>query len=116
LSMTNYSKGHEAEKQAARFLERRSYKILQTNWRTRYCEIDIVAKHKKKIYFIEVKYRKNDLQGTGFEYITPTKQEQMRFAAELWVQENDWSKDYGLGAIELTGEHFEVTNYLSELD
>lgn len=97
--MTNYQTGHEAEKLAAEYLEKQGFKIRELNWKTRFCEIDIVAEKDESVYFVEVKYRKNAFQGSGLEYITPKKLKQMRFAAEMWVQENDWDGDCQLAAI-----------------
>lgn len=113
--MTNYASGHQAEKYAAQNLEAKGYEIVALNWRTRYCEIDIVAKKKKVLYFIEAKYRKNSAQGSGFDYITAKKLEQMQFAARMWVAEHDWQGDYSLGAIEVSGPQFEVTNFLAAI-
>lgn len=113
--MTNFAHGREAEAAAAAYLEKQGYAIIEQNWRTRYCEIDIVARKKKTVYFVEVKYRQNEAQGQGLEYITPKKLGQMRFAAEMWVQEHDWKHDYDLAAIEVSGPGYEVTNFLSEL-
>ncbi len=69
--MTNYTTGHDAEKIAAKYLERHGYKILEMNWKTRYCEIDIVAEKNSIVYLTEVKYRKSLAYGSGLEYITP---------------------------------------------
>jgi len=52
------------------------------------------------VYFIEVKYRKTDQFGSGLEYITPKKLQQMRFAAEMWLSQNDWGEDAMLAAID----------------
>lgn len=112
MGQTNYSVGHEAEQHAAKHLQKLGYKIKEINWSTPVCEIDIIAEHQKIIYFIEVKYRKNLNQGSGLEYITAKKLQQMQFAAELWVQQNQWLGSYQLGAIELTGLNFEITNFL----
>lgn len=109
---TNYQTGHDAEKQAARYLESRGFKIRELNWKTRYCEIDIVAEKGGTIYFVEVKYRRNAAHGIGLEYITPKKLNQMRFAAEMWVQNHDWSDDYQLAAISIDAE--EIT-FVDEL-
>lgn len=120
--MTNYKVGHDAEKVAATYLEGRGYTVLALNWRHARAEIDIVAQKRPRfrakgpIVFFEVKYRKNDWQGQGLDYITPKKLEQMRFAAELWVTENNYSRDYTLGAIELTGSVPVVTTVLESLD
>jgi Holliday junction resolvase-like predicted endonuclease len=114
--MTNYATGHIAELQAVKFIENRGYTIVATNWKTKNCEIDIIAQKAKRIHFIEVKYREKELQGRGFDYITPRKLKQMTYAAEVWVQESDWQSNYCLGAIELTGPDFLVAEFLPMLD
>lgn len=113
--MTNFSHGHDAEAAAVEYLKQNNYEILDQNWRTRYCEIDIVVKKAKTIYFVEVKYRVSNAQGMGFDYITPKKLKQMRFAAEMWVQEHNWAGDYELAAIEASGLDYKVTNFLAGL-
>lgn len=113
--MTNYSHGHEAEQKAAQYLQTEGFKIVALNWRTRVCEIDIVARKNRIIHFVEVKYRKSTQQGTGLDYITPKKLAQMQFAAECWVQENNYKGDYELSAIELTGLDFRVINFLPSI-
>lgn len=102
--MTNYAAGHDAEKQAAKYLEVKGFKIRELNWKTRYCEIDIVAEKSGAVYFVEVKYRKNRSQGSGIEYVTPKKLNQMCFAAEMWVSNNQWDGEYQLAAIGIDGD------------
>ena len=104
--MTNYATGHLAEEYAAKYLEDLGFTILALNWKTRYCEIDIIARKAKTIYFVEVKYRKQASQGSGLDYVTSKKQRQMRFAAEVWVNNHDWTDEYVLSAIELSGNDF----------
>lgn len=101
--MSNYSAGHSAELDAVRYLEENGYKIKEINWKTKYCEIDIVAEKDKAVYFVEVKSRRNSSQGYGLDYITPKKIKQMAFAAELWVGNNSWSGEYQLAAIGIDG-------------
>lgn len=107
MSGSATSIGQEAESTVCDFLVNKGYKILERNWRTRYCEIDIVASHDSVVNFIEVKYRVRPDQGDGFEYITPAKLRQMNFAAELWLSQNDWDGDSQLMAAEVTGNNFE---------
>lgn len=114
--MTNYSAGHLAETRACDYLEKNGYKILGTNWKTRYCEIDIIAKHKKTLHFVEVKYRQTDSQGTGLEYITPAKIKRMKFAAEMWVSQYKWVDEYVLSGLEISGQNYEVGNFLPVLE
>lgn len=115
MGHTNYATGHEAEEYAARYLEKLGYKIRDVNWKSRVCEIDIISQKSKVLYFVEVKYRTNTLQGSGLEYITTKKLEQMKFAAELWVQAYKWSGSYQLAVIEVSGKKFEVTNFLTDI-
>lgn len=113
--MTNHQTGHDAEKVAAEYLIDHGYKIVELNWKTRYCEIDIVAEKNKTIYFVEVKSRKSTTFGTGLDYITPKKLQQMSFAAEMWVSDHNYQHNYQLAAVELSGALPIVTNFLTDL-
>ncbi len=77
--------GDRGEQAAADWLVADGHEIIARNWRTRYCEIDIVSSKDDTLYFTEVKYRKNDNFGGGLAAITAKKQQQMRFAAELFM-------------------------------
>ena len=77
--------GDRGEQAAADWLVADGHEIIARNWRTRYCEIDIISMKDDVLYFTEVKYRKNDDFGDGLAAITAKKQRQMRFAAELFV-------------------------------
>jgi putative endonuclease len=105
---TNYSAGHDAEKRAAEYLQSNGFNILEVNWRTQYCEIDIVAQKRDMIHLVEVKYRSHDKQGMGVDYITPRKLHQMKFAAESWVAHHSWSGHYTLSALSIDGDNFEL--------
>lgn len=113
--MTTTSIGRQAENSACSFLKDKGYQVLDQNWRTRYCEIDIIAKKNQTIYFIEVKFRKTSDWGSGIDYITPKKVKQMKFAGELWVIANKWQGDYLISAIEVSGLNFKITNFLAEI-
>ena len=84
-TMTTRQIGDKGEQAAADWLTERGHEIVARNWRTRYCEIDIVSVKGEVLYFTEVKYRKNDDFGDGLAAITAKKQRQMRFAAELFL-------------------------------
>jgi uncharacterized protein (TIGR00252 family) len=100
--------GQGAESRVANFLEKAGYKILGRNWRTKVCEIDIVASKDKIVYFVEVKYRSSEKQGSGLDYITTKKLKQMHFAAEIWVQQNKWENDYRLLAAEVSDSAMKI--------
>ena len=77
--------GDAGEDAAAAKLEQRGHEVIARNWRTRWCEIDIVSMKGKTLYFTEVKYRKNTQFGDGLAAITIKKQQQIHFAAELFL-------------------------------
>lgn len=110
--ITNYQAGHSAEVKASDYLKRDKFEIVELNWKTKFCEIDILAKKLNVIYFVEVKYRKTSHQGSSLEYITPKKLKQMQFAAEMWVHNNKWTGEYQLAAIGIDGD---TITFLTEL-
>ena len=80
--------GDKGEQVAADWLVADGHEIIACNWRTRYCEIDIVSVKDDVLWFTEVKYRKNDDFGGGLGAITAKKQQQMLFAAEMFIAKN----------------------------
>lgn len=112
--MTTRDIGQHAESAAAIFLEKKGCEIVGRNWRTRWCEIDVVARRADVVYFCEVKYRLHDRQGAGLDYITPQKLRQMQFAASLWVAKYNWQGDYQLCAIEVSGPAFRISGVVKD--
>lgn len=106
--MSSTDTGHEAELAVVVELKKQDCKILAMNWRNRWCEIDIVCKDKKCVYFVEVKYRRSSTSGDGFEAITAQKLERMSRAAEAWVMTEGWQGPYELKVAAVTPESIEI--------
>ena len=104
--------GDMGEQTAADWLTADGHEIIARNWRTRYCEIDIVSMKDDVLWFTEVKYRKNDDFGGGLAAITAKKQRQMRFAAELFMAKHPQYEgcDMGLLAVAVEGNPLTVRN------
>lgn len=113
--MTTFDTGRKAEAVAVEYLQGQGYEIVAQNWRLRSCEIDIVATKDDSVYCVEVKYRQSNRQGGGLEYITPTKLRQMQFAAAQWVHATKWPGDYQLAAVEISGDNYEVTDFVDDI-
>ena len=107
--------GREAESVAADYLQRRGFEVLARNWRTRWCEIDIVARLGDVIYFVEVKYRGRADWGTGVDYITPRKLRQIHFAANFWMARYAHATDYCLAAVGLTAAPPRVIDWVAPI-
>ena len=73
--------GARGEKAAARYLRRRGYKILLKNFRSGKAEIDIVARHKDWLVFVEVKTRETEEFGAPSEAVDRDKQRNLSKAA-----------------------------------
>lgn len=113
-SPTTKKVGDDAENEVANYLARSGHKIIHRNWKTKYCEIDIVSAKAGTVYFTEVKYRKRSDQGGGLAAITPKKLNQMKFAAKLYIQSHHVDNmDQCLAVCSVSGEPPEVENYLA---
>ena len=78
--------GNRAEDKVSDYLEKCNHEIVARNFKTKFCEIDIVSVLDNKIYFTEVKYRKNSEYGNGLEAITHEKRRKMEFAVECFFE------------------------------
>ncbi len=77
------------EKLARDFIKKQGYRILQTNYRCPEGEIDIIAKHKDSLVFVEVRTKKSLEFGNPEESITPTKMGRLRATASHYRQTHD---------------------------
>ena len=71
---------------AAAFIEKKGYNLLFRNYKCSFGEIDIIAKHKKTLSFIEVKTRSTKKYGLPQEAVTPAKQAKISRVALEFVQ------------------------------
>ena len=101
--MKTTQQGMAAEQAVADLLNQQSFELIDRNYKTKVCEIDLIMQNNRVIYFIEVKYRANSFQGDGFEYITGQKLKKMAFGAEVWKKQYGWSGDYRLMAAAVSG-------------
>jgi putative endonuclease len=86
------------EREAARYLQRLDWEILETNWHCRYGEIDIVARHGEALIFVEVKARRSRSFGTPEEAMTPSKTRRLLRSAWTYLeakglQDSAWRVD-----------------------
>ena len=117
--------GKKAEQAAALHLNDNGFDIIQTNWKTPACEIDIVATKSKKshwyqraideVYFVEVKYRKTSDFGQPLDYVTKTKLARMERAAKIWTQQHEWSGPIHLSAVGVTGSDYAIADVIEDI-
>ncbi len=78
--------GAVGEEAARKFLKKRGYKILETNFRCPLGEIDIVARHRKELVFVEVRSRTGGELGEPEESITSKKMRKLRKLADFYLK------------------------------
>src|ERR1700756_4381861 len=75
--------GLSAETRAAAYLMAKGYRILAKRFRTPYGEIDIVARRRNLLVFVEVKARAS-LDDAAYA-VTPRQQQRIIDAAQAWL-------------------------------
>ncbi|MBQ9851616.1 MAG: YraN family protein [Ruminiclostridium sp.] len=89
------------EEQAARWLKWRGYRILETRYRCREGEIDLVAQRGNFLCFVEVKLRKDNAMAEAREFVTPAKQRKVRTAAMYYLMEHPTQKQPRFDVVEV---------------
>jgi putative endonuclease len=79
--------GDFGERVAKAHLEAKGYRILTTNFRTRECQVDIVAQQGDVVAFVEVKTRRGDAMGSAAEAIDSRQAERLLLAADLFAED-----------------------------
>lgn len=88
-SLSGKELGKAAEDDAEKFLCERGYQILERNYRSRFGEIDIIARDCDVTVFVEVKARRNDNKGTSSSAVTPNKQKKIGLTALCYLKEKN---------------------------
>lgn len=78
--------GERGEAIAVRQLKNKGYKIIETNYRTKLGEIDIIAKEKDTIVFVEVKSRRSVHFGNPKQAVTLQKQRKISRVALYYLK------------------------------
>lgn len=90
--------GDKGEAIAQHYLTEKGYSIIDTNWSTRFGELDIIAKQGDLHVFVEVKTRHSKNTESAFASITPAKREKMikaiyQYLHDKELDEIDWRVD-----------------------
>ena len=96
----------QKEQEAVCLLQSEGYEILETNYRNRQGEIDIIAREGEYLCFVEVKYRANLRCGTPQEAVHAQKQEKIIQVARYYMMKhglNEWTP-CRFDVVAITGE------------
>lgn len=82
---TKQELGKMGEGWAARFLKEKGFRIVDCNFRTRWGEIDIVARKRKEYFFVEVKTRQSLDYGHPLESLPPYRVARLEKMAQFYA-------------------------------
>lgn len=89
-TMAQHNKlGNVGEQKSAEFLAGLGYEIVETNWQEKKFEIDIIAKDKNELVFVEVKTRSTSAFGNPEEAVDLRKQQHLIEGADYYIQQNE---------------------------
>ena len=80
--------GAWGESVAAEFLRKKHYKLVATNYRCKFGEIDLIVCDKKFLVFVEVKLRKSAKFAAASEFVDFHKQNRLRTTAQMYLSQN----------------------------
>ena len=113
--MNNRELGTKGEDIACEYLKSNGYEILERNVHfSKFCEIDIIAKLKDKVIFIEVKTRRNNNYGAPLEAITKSKYNNIKLGVYSYITEKNIKK-YQIDAISILLEPDLKINHLKNI-
>lgn len=90
MSLYKKKLGATGEQAAIEYLQKRGYEILERNYRNKLGEIDIIARDKKVLVFVEVRTRSDKLFGSPFDSVTAAKQKQLSKVALKFLSNRNW--------------------------
>lgn len=85
--------GALGERLAAKYLEKKGYRILERNFRCRMGEIDLIALRGNDLVFTEVKLRKDASHCEAREFVTASKQRKLLMTAEYYLSARPWAQE-----------------------
>jgi len=81
--------GARGERTACDYLQKKGYEILKRNYRYKHKEIDLIARDRKTVVFIEVKTGRSKKFGEPLQKVGLSKRKRLVEVAQNFMQEND---------------------------
>lgn len=103
--------GQCGEDIAAEHLKSKGCKIIKRNYKNKIGEIDIIAKNKEDLIFVEVKTRISDKLGTPAEAVTYYKKRKIVHCAKYYLMQHPSDLNIRFDIIEVYGS-FNGTNFI----
>ena len=87
--------GFKYENVAKEYLILQGLVFVESNFYTRFGEIDLIffEKSSQTLVFVEVKYRRNDFFGTAIEMVTEKKQNRIFASSQVYLLKKNWDRN-----------------------
>ncbi len=95
----NLQTGRLGEDIAKDYLEKKGYKIIERNFKTKYAEIDLVARQKNELVFVEVRTKRGELFGTPEESLNKRKLRKLYWNVNSYASRIHWQGPYRVDAV-----------------
>ena len=112
-------RGQSGEDTAARYLIGLGYAILERNFKTRFGEVDIVARDGVTTVYVEVKRRETPEHGSAAEYVSPSKMRKVVGAARIYAAKHGLSESptrFDVIAIDVIGGNEQLRHHRGAFD
>ena len=111
--------GRRGEDLAADYLQRRGFKVLERNYRTKFGEVDLICLNRETVVFVEVKSRSSGAFGAPDEAVHRDKRRRLSKAALDYLARRSWENRrarFDVVSIRLDGPEPEVRHLEDALD
>jgi putative endonuclease len=112
--------GREAEESVCAYLKQRGMEVVERNFRARGGEIDVIARHRGVLAFVEVRFREEDEHGLPEESVGPAKRRRIVSAAKAYlatIPPDSWKEvRFDLAAVDGSGGATAIRYYPAAFD
>lgn len=86
--------GAKAEELAKKYLIDQGLRFIESNYRSKFGEIDLVMQDKVCLVFVEVKYRRSALFGLAYEAVSWQKRRKLQLTALQYIAKHSLYQKY----------------------
>jgi putative endonuclease len=99
LKTQNLEIGYLGEVIGKKYLQKKGYKFIEQNYRTKYAEIDLIFRHKKTLVFVEVRTKTGQRFGTPEDSFNRKKINKLIKNAAAYAAQKGYVKGYRIDAL-----------------
>lgn len=106
--------GNKGEMLASRYLLDKGFAVLHYNWRSGHKEIDLIARERDTLVFVEVKSRRDESFGNASDAVTTQKIHNLISAAEVYINKYKIDSPYRFDVVTVvgTGEPYRIEHIM----